>query len=72
MISISIGSVDSETAYTCEVKTGKEALAFLNKYDHEGSSVCLRIAAWNGEAYKFLTTKIIQEDTDAYYDRQNC
>lgn len=52
---IYLGFVDGQTDMRFETKSAKEALEFLNSYDHEGSSLGLVITADDNEdIYKLL------------------
>ena len=60
---VEIGCVDGVTGYTIETDDKEVALGFLERYDHEGSTVIMRLrpgpdGEWldAGETYKFLTT----------------
>ena len=54
-LKIAIDSVDGETSHFCNTETITEALKFLEKYDHEGSSINLMIIGIFGEnVYKIL------------------
>lgn len=50
-----IGAVDLETEYSIQTSTPSEALDFLSSYDHEGSSISLRLDVENpDEVYGVL------------------
>ena len=58
---VEIGCVDGVTNYIIETDDKGVALGFLERYDHEGSGVGMRLSPdgeWLGaeETYKFLTT----------------
>lgn len=62
MIKVTIGAVDGERSYIVITPSAKEALAFLQEYDHEGSTICAEeerdgqsIGEYDNEAaYRFL------------------
>jgi hypothetical protein len=56
-ILLSIGGVDCETAFNIETESIESAVEFLKSYDHEGSSISMRILFENpDEIYNTLDT----------------
>lgn len=53
-ITLGIHAVDGEHFYELQTKEVEAALKQLNSYDHEGSSISLKIEADNEDAYKIL------------------
>lgn len=57
-VTIYIDSVDGETMYSIATSNVEIGLKFLEKYDHEGSTICLKIDMgkyiYGSEVYRYL------------------
>lgn len=51
---IQVASIDGQTFFEFHSNKAAECLTFLSRYDHEGSSVSLRIECFNDDVYEML------------------
>lgn len=63
-VKLSIGGVDGETNVYIECRSGRAALEFLQKHDHEGSSVGITIEYEDPEEGYEALRKVWNRDVD--------